>query len=98
MIATSLLCRHPFKFDSLFEQKSKLLFVVFCLRDPRLKRMQKAEEEKATTNKLRDGAKLSFKEKMQLFASEAGENAPRDKAKISKAQRNIEGEEPERRD
>ena len=59
---------------------------------------QRAEEEKATTNKLRDGAKLSFKEKMQLFATEAGENAPRDKAKISKAQRNIEGEEQEMRD
>ena len=63
-----------------------------------MKRMQRAEEEKATTNKLRDGAKLSFKEKMQLFATEAGENAPRDKAKISKAQRNIEGEEQEMRD
>ena len=56
-----------------------------------MKRMQKAEEEKATTGK-RDGAKLSFKEKMLLFASEAGENNPRDKAKISKAQRNIDGD------
>jgi len=34
----------------------------------------------------RDGAKLSFKEKMMLFATEAGENNVRDKAKTSKAQ------------
>jgi hypothetical protein len=66
--------------------------LILINRDPRLKRMQKAEEEKASTGK-RDGAKLSFKEKMQLFATEAGENAPRDKAKISRAQRNIDGED-----
>ena len=56
--------------------------------------MAKAEEEKATSTGKRDGAKLSFKEKMLLFASEAGEKTPRDKAKISKAQRNIEGDDP----
>jgi hypothetical protein len=53
--------------------------------------MAKAEEEKASTTGKRDGAKLSFKEKMLLFAAEAGEKTPRDKAKISRAQRNIEG-------
>ena len=56
--------------------------------------MAQAEEEKANTRDgKRDGAKLSFKEKMLLFAAEAGEKTPRDKAKISKAQRNIEGDE-----
>ena len=56
-----------------------------------------------------DGAKLSFKEKMKLFAQEVricfgemeiqvsifqvGENTPRDKAKISKAQREIDSVE-----
>ena len=50
---------------------------------------QKAEEEKCSSK--RDGAKLSFQEKMQLFAKESGEsNGIRDKAKISKAQREID--------
>ena len=67
---------------------------LFNYRDPRWKRMAQAEEEKANTRDgKRDGAKLSFKEKMLLFAAEAGEKTPRDKAKISKAQRNIEGDE-----
>ena len=53
---------------------------------------QKAEEEKERTR--RDGAKLSFQEKMELFAasSGSGDAASRDKAKISKAQREIDGE------
>jgi afadin len=62
-------------------------------RDPRQKRLQKAEDEKAEKTK-RDGAKLSFQEKMKLFAVEAGEKTPnRDKAKISRAQRELEDEE-----
>ncbi len=40
-----------------------------------------------------DGAKLTFKEKMKLFAVEAGESTPKDKTKISKAQREIEGQD-----
>ena len=65
----------------------------FYFRDPRQKRLQKAEDEKADKNK-RDGAKLSFQEKMKLFAVEAGEKTPnRDKAKISRAQRELEDEE-----
>ncbi len=63
-------------------------------RDPRTRRLQKAQEEKATAQQ-RDGAKLSFKEKMKLFAVEAGESTPRDKAKISRAQRDIEGDKKE---
>lgn len=61
-------------------------------RDPRMKRMaQKAEEDKSSDKSKRDGAKLSFQEKMQLFAKESGEsNGVRDKAKISKAQREID--------
>merc|ERR1719150_1598545 len=58
-------------------------------RDPRMRRMQqKQEEEKSTKTSSRDGAKLSFQEKMELFRKESG-NANRDKAKISKAQREI---------
>jgi len=56
-----------------------------------MKRMQqKAEEEKVSSK--RDGAKLSFKEKMELFAAQNGDNL-REKAKISKAQREIDGEQ-----
>ena len=56
-------------------------------RDPRMKRMkQKEEEEKKSST--RDGAKLSFQEKMELFAAQNGGAAS--KAKISKAQREID--------
>ena len=51
---------------------------------------QKQEEEKSTKTSSRDGAKLSFQEKMELFRKESGDaNGTRDKAKISKAQREI---------
>jgi len=69
-------------------------------RDPRMKMMaqKKAEEEerKSSVTKARDGAKLSFQEKMELFAASNG--ATREKAKISKAQREIDGENPGIRD
>ena len=50
---------------------------------------QKAEQEKTSSTKQRDGAKLSFQEKMELFAREQG-GPSKDKAKISKAQREID--------
>jgi len=59
-------------------------------RDPRSRRIAAENEKKLSQEKPPDGAKLSFKEKMKLFAQEVGENTPRDKAKISKAQREIE--------
>jgi afadin len=67
-------------------------------RDPRMKMMaqKKAEEEerKSSVTKQRDGAKLSFQEKMELFRKESGDaNGNKDKAKISKAQREI-GDDP----
>lgn len=34
--------------------------------------------------------KLTFKEKMKMFALESGENTPKDKLKISRAQRDID--------
>ena len=55
---------------------------------------QKQEEEKSTKTSSRDGAKLSFQEKMELFRKESGDaNGNKDKAKISKAQREI-GDDP----
>ena len=70
--------------------------------------LMEQQEKKLSAGKPPDGAKLSFKEKMKLFAQEVsqfiffvfqlrkyaffqvGENTPRDKAKISKAQREID--------
>ena len=53
--------------------------------------LEKAQEEKATKNN-RDGAKLSFQEKMKLFATDSN-GGVREKAKISKAQRDIDSDE-----
>ncbi|XP_071440496.1 uncharacterized protein [Hetaerina americana] len=63
-------------------------------RDPRTRRL--AEQQKLMVN--RTGPlpeKLSFKEKMKMFAMETGEDGtPKDKVKISRAQRDIEGPIP----
>merc|ERR1712181_116044 len=62
-------------------------------RDPRQRMLHEKQEKKLSTERPPDGAKLSFKEKMKLFAQEVGDNTPRDKAKISKAQREIDSVE-----
>eukprot|EP00088_Acartia_fossae_P035776 TRINITY_DN3689_c0_g1_i10.p1 TRINITY_DN3689_c0_g1~~TRINITY_DN3689_c0_g1_i10.p1 ORF type:complete len:493 (+),score=124.72 TRINITY_DN3689_c0_g1_i10:160-1638(+) len=60
-------------------------------RDPRQRRLQQQQQEKKmSTAAVPDGSKLSFQEKMKLFAQEAGDGTPREKAKISRAQRDIE--------
>jgi len=59
-------------------------------RDPRSRMLMEQQERKLSGPKQTDGSKLSFAEKMKLFAQEAGETTPRDKAKISKAQREID--------
>lgn len=59
-------------------------------RDPRMRRLaeQQAKQTVTTTPK---PEKLSFKEKMKMFAMETGEvETPKDKVKTSKAQREIE--------
>lgn len=59
-------------------------------RDPRTKRL--AEQQKAQqAGSSPIPEKLSFKEKMKMFALESGEsNTPKDKVKISRAQRDID--------
>ncbi|XP_029161614.1 afadin isoform X9 [Nylanderia fulva] len=61
-------------------------------KDPRQKRL--AEKQKQQQQNSQIGAvpeKLSFKEKMKMFAMETGEDGtPRDKVKISRAQREID--------
>nr|CAD7399380.1 unnamed protein product [Timema cristinae] len=60
-------------------------------KDPRTRMLAQQQQQKST----RAGPlpeKLSFKEKMKMFAMETGENGtPRDKVKISRAQREIDG-------
>ncbi len=76
--------------------KSCFVTVVTSYRDPRTRRLKSLQEEQATAKQFQpDGAKLTFREKMKMFAASSGENTPRDKAKISRAQRDIEGEEGE---
>lgn len=59
-------------------------------RDPRLRRLAEQQQQKAQL-KPPGPEKLTFQEKMRMFALESGEPAtPKDKSKISKAQREIE--------
>lgn len=61
-------------------------------RDPRARRLAEQQQQQQKTTQLKTGPeKLSFQEKMRMFALESGEPAtPQEKSKISKAQREIE--------
>ncbi|XP_008469257.1 uncharacterized protein DDB_G0283357-like [Diaphorina citri] len=61
-------------------------------KDPRQRRLAQQQQEKMLSNKTSQvPEKLSFKEKMKMFAMETGEDGtPRDKVKISRAQRDID--------
>lgn len=65
-------------------------------RDPRVRRLAEQQQQKAQLKPPVPVEKLSFQEKMRLFAlesgggAEAGPTAPKDKSKISKAQREID--------
>lgn len=62
---------------------------IFC-RDPRTKRLAEELNKKQTADSVVP-EKLSFKEKMKMFALETGEaQTPKDKLKISRAQRDID--------
>ncbi|KAF5290937.1 hypothetical protein FQA39_LY14543 [Lamprigera yunnana] len=57
-------------------------------RDPRTRRLAEQAQQKMQTTV---PEKLSFKEKMKMFAMETGESGtPKDKSKISRAQRDID--------
>lgn len=57
-------------------------------RDPRTRRLAEQAQQKQQTTV---PEKLSFKEKMKMFAMETGEHGtPKDKSKISRAQRDID--------
>ncbi|KAI8428651.1 hypothetical protein MSG28_007381 [Choristoneura fumiferana] len=58
-------------------------------RDPRARRL--AEKQQAAASAAPVPEHLSFKDKMKMFALEAGDpNTPKDKVKISRAQRDID--------
>lgn len=57
-------------------------------KDPRAKRLAEQAQQKMAAP---IPEKLSFKEKMKMFAMETGESGtPKDKSKISRAQRDID--------
>lgn len=57
-------------------------------RDPRLRRLAEQQKNQQASPK---PEKLTFKEKMKMFAMESGDiESPKDKVKVSKAQREIE--------
>lgn len=59
-------------------------------RDPRARRLAEQAQQK-TVQQTPVPEKLSFKEKMKMFAMETGESGtPKDKSKISRAQREID--------
>ncbi|XP_043275722.1 uncharacterized protein cno isoform X2 [Venturia canescens] len=60
-------------------------------KDPRQKRLAEKQKQQQNSQLGEVPEKLSFKEKMKMFAMETGEDGtPRDKVKISRAQRDID--------
>lgn len=60
-------------------------------RDPRQRRLAEKQRQQQNSQMGAVPEKLSFKEKMKMFAMETGEDGtPRDKVKISRAQREID--------
>ncbi|XP_037949925.1 afadin isoform X2 [Teleopsis dalmanni] len=60
-------------------------------RDPRQRRLAEKQQQQQQRNTEAVPEKLSFKEKMKMFALESGEDhTPKDKLKISRAQRDID--------
>lgn len=60
-------------------------------RDPRQRRLAEKQKQQQSSQVGQVPEKLSFKEKMKMFAMETGEDGtPRDKVKISRAQREID--------
>ncbi|XP_011311606.1 afadin isoform X2 [Fopius arisanus] len=60
-------------------------------KDPRQKRLAEKQKQQLNAQLGEVPEKLSFKEKMKMFAMETGEDGtPRDKVKISRAQREID--------
>lgn len=68
----------------------KKIIKIFISRDPRTRRLrEKQQQQQQRSGEVPE--KLSFKEKMKMFALESGENqTPKDKLKISRAQRDID--------
>lgn len=71
------------------QRKYQTNFIFIFFRDPRQRLL--AEQKQNSAPRVPGPEKLSFKEKMKMFAMETGEDGtPRDKVKISRAQRDID--------
>lgn len=69
---------------------NKLYYNIFQ-RDPRQRRLAERQQQQEQRSSESVPEKLSFKEKMKMFALESGEDhTPKDKLKISRAQRDID--------
>lgn len=68
--------------------KMKLIRVHCIFSDPRQRRLDAQQQLKTDSAPIPE--KLSFKEKMKMFALESGDTTPKDKLKISRAQRDID--------
>lgn len=69
---------------------NKLYYNIFK-RDPRQRRLAERQQQQEQRSSESVPEKLSFKEKMKMFALESGEDhTPKDKLKISRAQRDID--------
>lgn len=63
----------------------------FVCSDPRTRRLAEKQLQQQQKSGEAVPEKMTFKEKMKLFALESGENqTPKDKLKISRAQRDID--------
>ncbi|KAE9555476.1 hypothetical protein FO519_001331 [Halicephalobus sp. NKZ332] len=58
------------------------------LNDPRQRRLNEIQQKSIKPQV--DGAHLAFRDKMKMFATQIGESTPKDKQKVSSAQREIE--------
>lgn len=66
-------------------------YFIVLFRDPRQRRLAEKQKQQQISQVGQVPEKLSFKEKMKMFAMETGEDGtPRDKVKISRAQREID--------
>jgi len=70
--------------------KEYFIYPYFTFRDPRTKRLADQQQQKMANRPIPE--KLSFKDKMKMFAMESGEYGPcKSRLSNSRAQRDIEG-------
>lgn len=79
-----------FKEEEEAEPRVQVLGTQEVYRDPRLRRLNEIQARRTASQPTVDGANLGFREKMRLFAEQAGEKSLKNRYKTSSAQREIE--------